>query len=149
VTVPTLPSGRTLALAKDHIPPAGVVTFKCPPGHYWFEQLDRKICPPPLEPGSEFLCDFVHAPCPKTRAEALAILRVLERIEPGGTEYRWAGYIAGEPEALADLTPEDRAEWDAWVASPKVGEFLDGVIEECKRQAEANAGNSGWMVFRE
>lgn len=146
--MPTLPSGRALALSKHHIMPAGVVTFRCPEGHFWFQQLDRKICPPPLKPDEEVLCDFVHAPCPATRAEALALLHVLERIGPGSADFHWKGYTVADPEALADLTPEDRAAWDAWVAEPKVEAFLDEVIAECREQAEANRGNPGSMVFR-
>jgi hypothetical protein len=146
--MPTLPSGRILALAKHHILPPGIVGFTCPEGHFWFHQLDRKICPPPLKPGEDFLCDFVHAPCPTTREEALAILRVLERESPESDEYRWRGYVVADPEALADLTPEDRAAWDAWVAEPKTAAFLDEVIAQCREQAEANRGNPGYMVFR-
>jgi hypothetical protein len=146
--MPTLPSGRILALSKNHILPPGVVTFKCPQGHYWFQQLDRKICPPPLKPNEEFLCDFVHAPCPTTRQEALAILQVLERIGPEPSDYHWNGYTLADHEALADLSPDDRAAWDAWVAEPKVASFLDEVIAQCKAQAEANEGNAGHMVFR-
>jgi hypothetical protein len=48
------------------------------------------------------------------------------------------------PEALADLTPEDRA---AWVAAPKNQAFLDEVINRCRMQAEANRKNPGYMVF--
>ena len=147
--MPTLPSGRVFAISKQHILPPGIVTFKCPEGHFWFQQLDREICPPPLEPDEEVLCDFVHAPCPSTREEALALLHVLERIGPGPADYHWKGYTLADPEALADLTPEDRAAWDAWVSEPKVAGFLDEVIAQCKMQAEANRGNPGYMVFRE
>lgn len=146
--MPTLPSGRFLALSKDHIPLPGVVKFRCPEGHFWFQQLDRKTCPPPLEPDTEFLCDFVHAPCPTTRAEALPTLRVIERVGPVPGECHWSGYTLADPEALADLTPEDRAAWDAWLDGPKVAAFLDQVIAQCSTQAEANRENPGYMVFR-
>jgi hypothetical protein len=36
--MPTLPSGRTLAPSMNHILPPGVVTFKCPEGHFWFQK---------------------------------------------------------------------------------------------------------------
>lgn len=146
--MPTLPSGRTLALAMNHILPPGLVGFRCPEGHYWFHQLDRKICPPPLTPGAEYLCDFAHAPCPTSHEEALAILRVLERAGPESGELYWRGYIVSDPEALADLTPEDRAAWDAWVAAPERAAFLDATIARCAAQAEANRGSPGFMVFR-
>ena len=147
--MPTLPSGRALALSKEHILPPGVVTFDCPKGHYWFQKLDRAICPPPLKPDAVVLCEFAHSPCPATREEALAILHVLERTGPGPVDYHWKGYTTADPEALADLTPEDRAAWDAWVAEPHLARFLDEVIAECKMQSEANQGNPGFMSFRE
>jgi len=146
--MPTLPSGRILALAKHHILPPGTVGFKCPEGHFWFHQLDRKICPPPLKPGEDFLCDLAHAPCPTNHEEALAILRVLEGAGRDSGELYWRGYTVSDPEALADLTPEDRAAWDAWVAAPERAAFLDATIARCTTQAEANKGNPGFMVFR-
>ena len=60
---------------------------------------------------------------------------------------RWPGYKAGDPEAFAELTPEDRAAWDEWVASPRTQQFLDTVIDKCRQQAEANRSNPGYMVF--
>ena len=143
--MPTLPSGRALALSTDHILPPGVVTFKCPEGHFWFHQLDRKICPPPLKPDQEWLCDFAHAPCPATREEALSLLWVLECF--GSDDFQWRGYTMSDPEALADLTPEDRAAWDAWIAEPRVGALLDDVIARCREQAQANRSNPGFIVF--
>ena len=50
-------------------------------------------------------------------------------------------------EALADLTAEDRAAWDAWVDTPQVGAFLDQVIAKCKAQSEPNKKSSGYMAF--
>jgi hypothetical protein len=82
--MPTSPNGRALALSADHIFPPGAVTFKCPEGHFWFHQLDRKMCPPPLKLDQEWLRDFAHAPCPTTREEALSLLRVLESIGADG-----------------------------------------------------------------
>jgi hypothetical protein len=52
-----------------------------------------------------------------------------------------------DPEALADLTPEQRAAWDAWIAEPRVGAFLEDVIARCRAQAEANRSNPEFMVF--
>jgi hypothetical protein len=78
----------------------------------------------------------------------LASLHILENIGPGPEKLHWRGYTLADPEALADLTPEDRIAWDAWTAEQKVGEFLDKVISECRAQAEANRKNLGFMVFR-
>jgi hypothetical protein len=145
--MPTLPSGRTPALSMNHILPPGVVTFKCPEGHFWFQKPDLALSPRPYEPDADVFCDFAHAPCPTTREEALGLLHVVDLIGPDRKEIHWRGYCVAEPEALADLTPEDRAAWDAWVATPKVQAFLDEVVERCRRQAEANRKNPGYMVF--
>ena len=95
------------------------------------------------------LCDFKHAPCPTTREEALGILYLLEAAHPDDDQLYWPGYTVAEPEALADLAAEDRAAWDAWVATDRMGEFLDQVIAKCKAQAEATQKSHGYMVIRD
>jgi tetratricopeptide (TPR) repeat protein len=132
-----------------HIIEPGTQMFTCPEGHYWFQQADRAMNAPPYQPDQPVLCDFKHAPCPTTRQEALGILYVLEAAHPDDEQLYWPGYTVAEPEALADLTAEDRAAWDAWVASDRTVEFLDQVIAKCKAQAEANKKSHGYMVIRE
>jgi tetratricopeptide (TPR) repeat protein len=132
-----------------HIIEPGTQMFTCPEGHYWFQKADRSINAPPYQPDQPVLCDFKHAPCPTTREEALGILYVLEAAHPDDEQLYWPGYTVAEPEALADLTAEDRAAWDAWVASDRTVEFLDQVIAKCKAQAEANKKSHGYMVIRE
>jgi len=132
-----------------HIIEPGTQMFTCPEGHYWFQKADRAINAPPYQPDQPVLCDFKHAPCPTTRQEALGILYVLEAAHPDDEQLYWPGYTVAEPEALADLTAEDRAAWDAWVASDRTVEFLDQVIAKCKAQAEANKKSHGYMVIRE
>lgn len=146
--MPTLPSGRTIALAMSHILEPGTQMFSCPPGHYWYQTPDRTLNAPPFQPGQEILCSFEHAPCPTTREEALLILVVLEATGPARDRFDWRGYTVGEPEALADLTPEDRAAWDAWVASPDTQVYLDRVIDRCHAQDRANRGSPGYVVLR-
>jgi hypothetical protein len=145
--MPTLPSGRTLALSMNHILPPGVVTFKCQEGHFWFQKPDLALSPRPYEPGADVFCDFVHAPSPTTREEALGLLHVVDLIGPDRKEIHWRGDCVAEPEALADLTSEDRAAWDQWIATPEVEAYLDGVLERCRQQAEANRKNPAYMVF--
>ena len=145
--MPTLPSGRVLALSMQHIFEPGTQMFPCPQGHYWFQQADRVMNAPPYHPDQEWLSDWVHAPCPTTREEAFRILYLLERMRTDDNGYYWPGYTLADPEALADLTVEDRAAWDAWVVTPQVEEFLDRVIATCKAQAEANKKCSGYVVF--
>ena len=147
--MPTLPSGRAFALSMGHIIEPGTQMFTCPEGHYWFQKADRAINAPPYQPDQPVLCDFKHAPCPTTRQEALGILYVLEAAHPDDEQLYWPGYTVAEPEALADLTAEDRAAWDAWVASDRTVEFLDQVIAKCKAQADANKKSHGYMVIRE
>ena len=147
--MPTLPSGRVLALSMVHIIEPGTKMFTCPEGHYWFQQADRVLNAPPYQPDQQVLCDFKHAPCPTTREEALRILYLLERLRTDDNGYYWPGYTLADPEALADLTAEDRAAWDAWVASDRTVEFLDQVIATCTAQAEANKKSHGYMVIRE
>ena len=77
----------------------------------------------------------------------MRILYLLERMRTDDNGYYWPGYTLADPEALADLTAEDRAAWDAWVVTPQVEEFLDQVIATCKAQAEANKKCSGYVVF--
>ena len=132
-----------------HIIEPGTQMFTCPEGHYWFQQADRAMNAPPYQPEQTVLCDFKHAPCPTTRQEALDILYVLEAAHPDDEQLYWPGYTVAEPEALADLTAEDRAAWDAWVASDRTVEFLDQVIAKCKAQADANKKSHGYMVIRE
>ena len=147
--MPTLPSGRVLALSMNHILKPGVQMFTCPEGHYWYQEPDRALSAPPFQRDMDVLCDFVHAPCPTTREEALKILHVYEVYgKDEQTPYHWPGYKAGDPEAFAELTPEDRAAWDEWVASPRTQQFLDTVIDKCRQQAEANRKSPGYMVFR-
>jgi hypothetical protein len=93
---------------------------------------------PPYQPEQTVLCDFKHAPCPTTREEALGILYLLEAAHPDDEQLYWPGYTVAEPEALADLTAEDRAAWDAWVASDRTVEFLDQVIATCTKRVGAN-----------
>ena len=69
--MPTRPSGRVRALSMTHILEPGVQMFSCPEGHYWFQEPDRALNAPPFQRDMEVLCDFVHAPCPTTREEAL------------------------------------------------------------------------------
>ncbi len=147
-TMPTLPSGRTLAISMNHIMPIGMVQFHSPAGHYWFRKPDHALNAPPFHPEEQtILSDWVHAPCPTTREEALAALELLEgRADDSGRLY-WPGYFVGDPEALADLDAADRAAWDAWVALPKVQRFLDLVIDTCRVQAEANRHSVGFMAF--
>jgi tetratricopeptide (TPR) repeat protein len=132
-----------------HIIEPGTQMFTCPEGHYWFQQADRALNAPPYQPDQQVLCDFKHAPCPTTREEALRILYLLERVRTDDNGYYWPGYTLADPEALADLTAEDRAAWDAWVATDRTGEFLDQVIATCKAQAEANQKSHGYMAIRE
>jgi len=147
--MPTLPSGRVLALSMHHILEPGVQMFSCPEGHYWYQEPDRALNAPPFQRDMDVLCDFVHAPCPTTREEALKILHVYEVYgKDEQTTYHWPGYKAGDPEAFAELTPEDRAAWDEWVATPRTQQFLDTVIDKCRQQAEANRKSPGYMVFR-
>ena len=147
--MPTLPSGRVLALSMHHILEPGFKMFACPEGHYWFQEPDRALNAPPFQRDMDVLCDFVHAPCPTTREEALRILHVYEAYGKDEQKtYHWPGYKAGDPEAFAELTPEDRAAWDEWVASPKTQQFLDTVIDKCRQQAEANRKSPGYMKFR-
>jgi hypothetical protein len=51
--MPTLPSGRTLALSMNHILPPGVVTFECPEGHIWFQKPELALSSRPNEPGAD------------------------------------------------------------------------------------------------
>ena len=109
--------------------------------------VDLAVSTQPYEPGSDVFCDFAHAPCPTTREEALGLLHVIDLIGPDRREIHWRGYCVAEPAALADLTPEDRAAWDEWVATPKLRSFLDEVLDLCQSQAEANRKKPGFMAF--
>ncbi len=84
---------------------------------------------------------------PTARDGALGLLHVVDLIGPDRKEIHWRGHCVAEPEALADLTTEDCAAWDEWVAAPKNQAFLDEVINRCRMQAEANRKNPGFMVF--
>ena len=47
--MPTLPSGRVLALSMNHILEPGVQMFACPEGHYWYQEPDRALNAPPFQ----------------------------------------------------------------------------------------------------
>ncbi len=145
--MPILPSGKDLAICMDHISPPGMVQFICPPGHYWYSTPDLALNAPPFHPEQRVVTDWVHAPCPSTREEALAILQLFAGTGPEIADYRWTGYFVGDEKALADLDAVDRAAWDAWIALPKVQRYLDRVIATCRLQAEANGRNCGFMGF--
>jgi hypothetical protein len=69
--MPTLPSGRVLALSMNHILDPGVQMFSCPEGHYWYQEPDRALNAPPFQRDMDVLY-------PTTREEAPKILHVYE-----------------------------------------------------------------------
>ena len=81
--MPTLPSGRTPALSMNHILPPGVVTFKCPEGHFWFQKPDLALSPRPYEPNAKGVLDEIACPAFENRGNSKHVLEL--RSEDGRT----------------------------------------------------------------
>jgi len=139
----------SVLLTHRHIPDPGTQLFHCPEGCFWRWHPDHALNAPPYLPEQEVLGDLVHAPCPTTRAQALRYVALLDCLPGvGPTRHHWHGYMADDPRAVAHLSPADRAAWMLAVQGEAVGRYLDEVIVHCRRQAEANRSNPGYMRFR-
>ena len=134
--MPKLPSGKIIALSGEMI---GGLSGPCrdwPEGHFSYRTPNLKMNAPPFGPDDPILCDFVHAPVPKSREEAMKYVQVLFKDEEG--EHWWRGDWLSDFPKPGDLEPVDLAFWNEWLNSVQVEEFLDRIIELCRWHAEQN-----------
>lgn len=144
--MPKLPSGKRLAIAGDAILVHNGNWYTCPDEHFWYETPDTKISPPPYNPDSIIIQDFVHAPVPKSREEAMKYIRVLLTDNDG--EYYWRGDWLSDYPKPNDLDRADLKAWNGWLRTKAVAKFIDYVITVCADQAVQNKRNTGMALFR-
>ena len=144
--MPELPSGRQLALSRAHILEPGTRCFACPEKHFWYQTPDLVINPPPYGPHEgNIIMDFAHARVPEDREEAARYVMVLfGRPESG---FYWPGHWLGDFERPPAWSERDWTSWQEWLRTPRVRDYLNGVIGKCQDQSEQNAGG-GWPAFR-
>lgn len=134
--MPTLPSGIRVWLSMEAILPADRPFYPCPPGRFWFRDLDPVIDWDPVDGSAPQR--FRLGVVPETRLDAAVFVRVLFA-GPRESEGRWNG------DWLLDLEQPDcfdTRDWKAmldFVSSERVLEFLDLVIHRCRTQSDALA----------
>lgn len=143
--MPRLPSGLKVALSGDAVIVHDGNWFTCPEGHFWFERPDLKISPTPYGQDSLIIQDFVHAPVPKNREEALQYIRVLHADAQG--IYFWRGEWLTDYLSPTDLDRSDTRAWRRWLRTRAVEKFIDYVISICADQAIQNRNNTGIAFF--
>jgi tetratricopeptide (TPR) repeat protein len=141
--MPTLPSGKALAISRDTIVENDNDFFRCPDGHFWHQTPDLAINRPPFPEGEPIIMDFAHALAPATREEVLQYICVLFATEDG--DWHWRGDMLSDFPHPGELDGADLAAWRAWLAGEDAVCFLDDTIEICRRQAAINRANTGCM----
>lgn len=134
--MPTLPSGIRVWLSMEAILPADQPFYPCPPGRFWFRDLDPVIDWSPVDgPAPQ---RFRLGVVPETRLDAAAFVRVLIA-SSRESEGRWSGdWLLGleQPDCF------DVRDWKAmldFVSSESALEFLDLVLHRCRTQSDALA----------
>ena len=137
--MPTLPSGRQVAISSSPAHMPVTAQYACPEGHFWYWTPDLAINPPPYGPDQKDLAiQLVHAPVPESREEAARYVRVMY-YEPDGSYY-WPGEWLAEFKQPESWDDADWAAWQDWLGTPRVGEYLDRVIETCRAKSEGKPG---------
>ena len=144
--MPTLPSGRKFGITTSHILEPGTKWFECPEGHFWYQTPDLVLNAPPFQPEQQIICDFVHAPCPTTPAEAERFVQVVEMY--GDSQSCLTGMTLDKTDAPHGWSEDDCEAWTAWRTSPEVIQYLERAIVMCRAQAEANKRNHGPVTLR-
>lgn len=144
--MPTLPSGKTFAISRNHLIEAGTDWFKAPEGHFWYWVADPEIMgAAPYEHGLDIIQKMEHAPVPRTSEELGRYIRVLEETEDGS--YCWSGeYLAGFPQ-FSELSSEDMTAWHEWLNGEGAKKFFGETIELCQQLAETNLDATGMATF--
>jgi len=139
--MPNLPSGLKVYISNLSIVDFQGTTewFSCPRGHFWFMTPNLTMSAPPYLPTSEVVFDFLSAPVPKSRSEAMQFVHVyLEDVEEG---IYWRGDWLDTFAETYPLSPVDTEYWDRWLT--KNGDFFDKTIMSCEAQAVHNRRLSG------
>lgn len=139
--MPYLPSGLGLALGYQAIPESMPNWFAAARWHFWHFRPDEQICPPPYEPGANYLQDCVKAPVPETIEEVKHYIQVLYRQDDGS--FCWKGEWLDEFPRFCTLDADDQAAWQTWLSGDGNIRFMEQVIEHCRRQAAINSVLNG------
>ena len=144
--MPVLPSGRRFGLARSHILEPGTQWFECPEGHFWYQTPDLAINAPPFHPEQQVVCDFVHAPCPTTVAEAERFVVIVELFGERGTVL--TGMTLDRRQRPDGWSEADWLAWDSWRQTADVRAFVQATMDMCRAQADANIGLGGPVTLR-
>ena len=144
--MPVLPSGRRFGLARSHILEPGTQWFECPEGHFWYQTPDLAINAPPFHPEQQVVCDFVHAPCPTTVAEAERFVVIVELFGERGTVL--TGMTLDQRQRPDGWSEADWLAWDSWRQTADVRAFVQATMDMCRAQADANIGLGGPVTLR-
>lgn len=130
--MPQLPSGLKLYLSSLCVLDLQRRTdwFKCGPGNFWHLTPNLTVSPPPYRPHDEITLDFVSAPVPKNRDEAMQFVHVL--FEDPEYGIYWRGDWMPTFHDHYPLSKEDRNYWLNWIGQND--DFLDHVIAEARKQ---------------
>lgn len=142
--MPRLPSGLTLALARDAIIEHSENWFSCPEGHFWFWTAAPEMGPPPYDPHAEIMTMPEHAPAPTSREEMGRFIRVMEMRSDG--IYAWRGEWLADFPKYRTLDTADANAWKAWLDRPQNQVFLDEAIERCRHMSESARTATGYVV---
>lgn len=145
--MPQLPSGRLMAISRGHILEPGTRWFPCPDGHFWFQTPDLAINAPPYQRDQEILCDFVHAPVPRSVEEMTRYVDVVEVFSDD--QVQLTGIRLDATERPSDWSEEDWHAFEEWRRNEQgtIRAFLERTLARCRAQAEANKSNSEGVVF--
>lgn len=133
--MPQLPSGLKLYLSSLSVLDiqGRPDWFRCGPGNFWHLTPNLTVSPPPYRPQAEITLDFVSAPIPKNRDEAMEFVHVL--LEDGEFGMYWRGDWMPTFHDNYPLSKEDRQFWLNWIGQND--DFLDHVIDEANKQVVA------------
>ncbi len=133
--MPQLPSGLKLYLSSLCVLDLQGRTdwYKCGPRNFWHLTPNLTASPPPYRPQDEITLDFVSAPVPKSRDEAMQFVHVL--LEDPEFGIYWRGDWMPTFHDNYPLSKDDRNYWLNWIGQND--DFLDHVIAEAQKQEAA------------
>ncbi|MCX5652650.1 MAG: hypothetical protein NTU45_14875 [Planctomycetota bacterium] len=145
--MPQFPSGRRMAVGRMHILKPGTQWFACPEGHFWYQTPDLAINAPPFQRDQTVICDFVHAPVPRSVEEMARYINIIEvfsdeRIQITGLQLDCA-------KRPPDWSEADWAAFKEWRDSESIRAFVKESIEMCREQAEANRSSPGFVKLEQ
>ena len=135
-----LPSGLKVSLALNAILDLNSKDswYNCPSGDFWFITPNLSVASPPYLPTQEIVCDYLSAPVPGSREEAMEYVHVYVDDSVNGPF--WRGDWMDTFHVTYPLSAADKAVWRKWVSER--GNFLNALIRIASKQADRAA--RGW-----